>query len=144
MGAAAVELAALLPLLAFLFLITLDFGRVFYYTITIDNCVHNGALYASQTFDNQNQQWISGTTQYWQGPSSQQVSDVVSAALADGANLDPPLTTSDVQVTSGSAANSTVVTITYTFPLVTSFPGIPSQVTVTRSCQVQVAPATPS
>jgi Flp pilus assembly protein TadG len=143
-GAAAAELAVLLPLLAFIFLITVDFGRIIYYTITIDNCVHNGALYASQTFDNQNQQWISGDAQYWEGRNSQQVSDVASAAILDGCSLDPPLTTSNVTIANGSTANSKVVTITYNFETITNFPGIPSPVTITRSCQVQVAPAVPN
>ena len=46
-GAAAVELAILLPLLVFLFVVAVDFSRVFYYTLTITNCARNGAIYAS-------------------------------------------------------------------------------------------------
>ncbi len=46
-GAAAVELAILLPFLCFLFVIAVDFARVFYFTLTLQNCARNGAYYAS-------------------------------------------------------------------------------------------------
>jgi Flp pilus assembly protein TadG len=36
-GASAVELALLLPFLVFLFVITVDFGRIFYYSLTLTN-----------------------------------------------------------------------------------------------------------
>ena len=45
-GVAAVELALLLPFLSLLFVITLDWARVFYFSIVVDNCTRNGALYA--------------------------------------------------------------------------------------------------
>ena len=143
-AAAAVEFAVLLPFLAFLFVIAVDYGRIIYYTVTIDNCVHNGAIFASQTFDNQNQQWI-GNNQYWQTPSGE-ISDIVKATLADGGSLSPALTSDNVSVTNGSDADgntTTTVTITYTFQTVTKFPGVPSDVTIVRSCQMRVAPATP-
>ncbi len=139
------EFALLLPFLAFLFVIAVDYGRIIYYTVTIDNCVHNGALFASQSFDNQNQQWI-GNNQYWQCPSGQ-VSAVVNATLADGANLNPPLAAGNVTTSSGTDANShniTTVTVTYTFQTITQFPGVPSSVTIVRSCQMRVVPATPT
>ena len=46
-GAAALELAILLPLLIFLFIIGIDYARVFYSTVTITNCARNGAIYGS-------------------------------------------------------------------------------------------------
>src|SRR5437016_4731782 len=45
LGAAAVELAVLLPLLIFLFVITLEWGRVFYYSVTMSNAARQGAIY---------------------------------------------------------------------------------------------------
>jgi hypothetical protein len=143
---AAVELAMLLPFLAFIFLATIDFARVFYYTITIENCLHNGAIFGSQTFDNQNQQWI-GNNQYWQGPNGQIVSQGRAASELDGPNLNPALTDSNITVTPGSDADGnpvTIVTINYTFQTITQFPGIPSQLTVQRSAQMRVAPAVPN
>src|SRR5438270_11392137 len=46
-AAAIVELALLLPFLALLFAAAADFGRVFYYYVTVTNCARSGALYAS-------------------------------------------------------------------------------------------------
>lgn len=46
-GAAAVELAVLLPFLAFLFAIATDFARVFHYSQVIENCALNGAVYGA-------------------------------------------------------------------------------------------------
>src|SRR5205809_577937 len=46
-GAATVELALLLPFLCFLFVIAVDYARVFYFAVTVQNCARNGAYYAS-------------------------------------------------------------------------------------------------
>ena len=46
-GAAAVELALLLPLLTLLVVLVVDFGRIFYHSIMLTNCARNGALYAA-------------------------------------------------------------------------------------------------
>src|SRR4051812_27880423 len=45
-GAAAVELAFLLPFLMFLGVVTTDWARIMYYTITLENATRAGALYA--------------------------------------------------------------------------------------------------
>ena len=37
-GAQVVELAFLLPFLAFMFVIAVDWARIFYYSITVTNC----------------------------------------------------------------------------------------------------------
>jgi hypothetical protein len=143
---AAVELAVLVPFLAFIFVATLDFARVFYYSITIENCLHNGAIFGSQTFDNQNQQWI-GNAQYWQGPNGQIVSQAKAASELDGPNISPGLTDSNVTAMPGTDTDGnpvTIVTITYTFQTITQFPGIPPQLTIQRSAQMRVAPAVPN
>ena len=44
-GAAAVELALLLPVLTFLLVISVDFARLYYHYVTITNCARNGALW---------------------------------------------------------------------------------------------------
>src|SRR2546428_12556492 len=48
-GVAVVELAILLPLRAFLLVIAVDFARVFYFSLTVQNCARNGALWACDT-----------------------------------------------------------------------------------------------
>src|SRR5262249_3064330 len=45
-AAAAVELAVLLPFLMFLFVIAVDWSRVFYASVIVSNCARNGALSA--------------------------------------------------------------------------------------------------
>jgi hypothetical protein len=145
-GIAAVELAVLLPFLVFVFLATVDFARILYFVITIDNCTHNAAIFGSQTFDNQNQQW-QGNVQYWQGPNSQMVSTEQVAGDIDGSNLSPALGPSNVTVASSTDVSGNpvnVVTINYTFNTITSFPGIPNTVNLTRIVQARVAPATPT
>jgi hypothetical protein len=143
---ATVELALLLPFLVFLLLASVDFARIIYYTIVIDNCCHNAAIFGSQTYDNQNQQWI-GNAQYWQGPNTQMISTEQAAADVDGTNLSPALNSANVSVSAGTDSNGNPVnnvTISYVFNTLTPFPGIPSQVTITRTTQVRVAPAVPN
>jgi Flp pilus assembly protein TadG len=146
-GVAAVELVVLLPFLAFVLITTIDFARIMYYVIVIDNSSHNAAIFGSQVFDNQNQQWIAGQTQYWQSASGQMVSTQQSAADIDGANLSPPLAYSNVSVDSTQKDSSgnpiNIVTITYTFNTITSYPGVPSSITIKRVYQARVAPASP-
>ena len=146
-GIAVVEFAILLPFLMGLFLFSIDFSRILYVTITLENCIHNGALFGSQAFDNQNQQWV-GTGQYWQSPGGALVTQESVAAQLDGANLNPALQGSQIQVTTGQKDADgnpvNIVTISYTFSTFVSYPGLPSPVTISRTAQVRVAPATPS
>ena len=43
-GGAAVELAGVLPILVFCTMASVDFARVAYVQVTLQNCVRNGAL----------------------------------------------------------------------------------------------------
>jgi Flp pilus assembly protein TadG len=125
-GAAAVELAVLLPLLVLLFLIATDYARVFYCSLTLENCARNGALCASNAFN-----------------YPMPYSSVAQAAIADGANLNPSLTTSDVTVSNGTDANgnpTVTVTVSYTFRAITKYPGLPSTINLARSVEMRVAP----
>jgi TadE-like protein len=48
-GAAAVEVALLLPVLVFCSMMTVDFARVAYVQLALQNCARNGALYEFYT-----------------------------------------------------------------------------------------------
>lgn len=48
-GAAEVELAVILPVLVLLFVVAVDYARVFHYALTVANCARNGALYGRDT-----------------------------------------------------------------------------------------------
>lgn len=123
-GVAAVEFALLLPLLCFLFVITVDFCRVYYYSITISNCARNGALFASADIGH-----------------AQNVDGIRTATIRDASNLD--LAKFGVATwTDGS--NSVSVKVTYPFTTITHFPGIPHQIDLHRTVQMKILPATPT
>lgn len=126
-GAAVVELAILLPLLVFLFVIAVDWSRIFYYSITVDNCARNGALYASDPY-------AIGLSPY---------SSMSAAALADASNLSPQPT---VTSTSGSDSYGNYVecTVSYSFRTITNFPGIPQSTPLVRTVRVYQAPRFPN
>lgn len=123
-GAAAAELAILLPFLALLFGVTLDFCRIFHTSQAIQNCAYAGALYASETADSR--------------PEFTQPEEAArDAAVAEGASLKPPLQPQNVTAT--FANGMTTVTVVYDFALITPFMG-KSSITITRSVTMAVAP----
>jgi hypothetical protein len=145
-GTATAELAVLLPLLVSIFLVATDFARVYYVSMNIENAINNAALFGSQAFDNQNQQWI-GTNQYWQCPGGQVSAQTAVAVQLDGTNINPALADSNISVTTGKDTdgnNVNIVTATYQFNTIVPYPGIPSPVTIKRTAQVRVAPAVPN
>jgi Flp pilus assembly protein TadG len=131
-GSAAVEFAVLLPFLAFLFIIAVDFARVFYYSITLDNCALNGAIFASKV----------ANTPGWQNNSAT-IDTIQKAALADAGSLSPALKSSDVTPTTGTDADgnpTVVVTVTYSFSTISNYPGLANPVTLSRTVQMRQAP----
>ena len=127
-GAAVVELAVLLPLLVFLFLIAADFARVFYFSLTLTNCARAGALYASDP------------TMMAESPFA----SAQAAALADATNLSPQPT-----ITQGTGVDAlgrpyVQVTATHSFRTITGFPGIPNSVNLQRTVRLYVAANSPT
>ncbi len=124
-GVAAVELAVLLPFLCFAFVATVDFCRVFYYSITVTNCARNGALYGS--IDQAHALDSSG---------------IRAAAQADASNLDC------AQLHVSSSTNGSVayldVNVTYPVTTITRYPGIPQQMNLSRTVRMNVVPASPT
>jgi Flp pilus assembly protein TadG len=51
-GGAAAELALLLPVITFIFIVAIDFCRLFYAWNVITNCARNGALWQSGPYSN--------------------------------------------------------------------------------------------
>ena len=126
-GIAATELALFLPLLCVLFVITVDYARVFYYTMAVTNCARDGALYGSQN-----------------PTTANDTSGISAAATRDAADLD--VNSVNVSSTTDSATNPTYVTVTVTYPFttITNFPGITSNTTLSRSVRMTVTPLTPN
>ena len=145
-GAQVVEFAILLPFLAFMFVLVIDWARIFYYSITVTNCARNGALYLAR------QQSAKTTSSpytdsglvnlYVNAPDP-----VTAAATADAPNLSPtPTVTSDT----GSDGYGSYVEVTVSYDLQTltgfsvEFFRVPSSTNVTRTCRMYVPPETPN
>jgi Flp pilus assembly protein TadG len=126
-GAAVAEFAILLPLLAFLFAIAIDYGRIYYYTIICQNCARNGCIWQSDIVLQSNSPYA----------------NVTAAATADATDLSPTPTVTSSTGTDAFGAPYVQVTVQYTFTSVTNFPLIPSTYTITRTVQMYPAPATP-
>jgi Flp pilus assembly protein TadG len=130
-GAMAVELAVVAPFLVFLFLVGIDYARVFYYQLTIENCARNGALFGSSLRSYQEKAWVS--------PNN----DITKATLADGGTLSPPLDSSDVHVTNGTGSDGNAnitVSVDYPFTTLTGFPGLSQTFTLHAQVSMRVAP----
>jgi Flp pilus assembly protein TadG len=126
-GVAAVEMAVLLPFLAFLFVIGVDWARIFYFSITVDNCARNGALYASDL--------------YAVVPSP--YSNITDAALADSPNLSPQPTVTSASGVDANGYAYVDCTVTYPFNTLTNFPGVPRNNLVARTVRAYLAPQLP-
>ena len=125
-GAAAVEFAVVAPFLMFLFIIAMDWGRLFYHSIIVNNCARNGAMYAADP-------WATARSPY---------TSLSQAALADAPNLNPA---PDVTSSSGtdSFGNYVDCTVSYTFKTITKYPGVPSSNPIVRTVRIYQAPQTP-
>jgi len=122
-GAATAEVAVLLPFLMFLFVIAVDYGRIFYYTQTVENCARNGAIYGSNL--------VTAKSPY---------TSIEEAARADAPNLNPQPTVTSTYGTDEAGNQYVRVTVTWQFQTVTTFPGVPNTSVISRTCQMRVAP----
>jgi Flp pilus assembly protein TadG len=125
-AAAVAEFALVLPFLVFAFVAATDFARIFYYSIAVNNCARNGALYGS-----------ADTTH------ALDTAGIQSAAQVDAINLALSQFGVSSSADSATSPTSVTVTVTYVFSTITSYPGIPSQMTLSRTVQMSVVPATP-
>jgi Flp pilus assembly protein TadG len=124
-GAAAVELAFLVPFLAFLFVIAVDYSRIFYASLTVANCARNGAIFGSQD-----------------KTSAVDTAGIAAAAAVDASNLDPKLL--NVSSATDSGLNPTYVDVTVTYPFRTITNWLTSgTTTITRTVRMKVVPDTP-
>jgi Flp pilus assembly protein TadG len=120
-GTASVELALLLPLLVFMAMATVDFARVAYVQVVLQNCARNGALYEFNTK-------ASLTV-----PSSW--TSLASAVQADEGGMSVTATATSPALSSN---NYVTVTATTTYKpialgLMRGFPSIPSSLTLSQS-----------
>lgn len=121
-GSAAAELAVMLPFLAFLFVISVDFSRVFYYSQLIENCARKGAMYACDSV----------------AAAQSPYTSTQAAALADAGSLNPQPTVTSTNGTDSSGNPYVQVTVAWTFKTATAFPVIPNSVNLSRTVQMRV------
>jgi Flp pilus assembly protein TadG len=132
-AAATVELAILLPFLMFLFLVAVDWGRIFYYSEILTNCAHQGAIYASDPV----------------AASKSPYQSIQDAATADAGDMQPKPTITSVNGKDSDGNAYVGVTATWQFTTVVNFPaiaGLPAiggPMNLTRTVRVRVAPSTP-
>jgi Flp pilus assembly protein TadG len=120
-------MAILVPFLAFIFLVTVDFARVYYQAVVLEDAARTGALYGSQD-----------------PTHAADTAGIQNAALANATDLNPAPTISSVTGTDAAGNPYVQVTATWTFNTISSFPGIPSPITLTRTVQARVEPTVPN
>jgi hypothetical protein len=134
---AATELAVLLPFLLFIWVIAIDFARIFYYTVSLQYAARDGAY------------WGSYSGNY---PFIYDYSSVTDAALGESTNISPTpsvATTYDTMyngsytTTSSAGANYIQVKVTYTFNTITNYPGVPTNVVINKTVRMAMGPLTP-
>lgn len=132
-AAAAAEFAVLAPFLAFVFVIGVDAARVFYHSLVVTYCARDGAAYGC-----------------WSQANAKDTAGIKAAATADNSAI-AGITSDSVAVTLDSNTSPTTVrvVVNYNFRTIASYviPGkfnVPTTYVITRSCQMNVAPDTPS
>lgn len=145
-GATAVELALVLPFLMFLFVIAIDYARVFYYGVILENCARNGAYYASN--------YPNASYLYNDIYGYKSLDDAI---YKDAANMMNPANPADnpkyvltYSYTVDGAYGTTPlpsgyvkVTMSWTFKTISRFPVVPSSVAMQRSVIMKMAPVMP-
>ena len=121
-------MAILAPLMVFLFVITVDFARVYYFSLTLTNCARSGAFYASDP-------WTANESPF---------ASTEEAALSEARNISPAPTISERHGADGSGHAWVEVSAEHRFSTITGFPGVPSDVRLTRSVRMYVSALTPT
>jgi Flp pilus assembly protein TadG len=123
-GAAAVELALVLPFLIFMFVVSVDYARIFFYTQVVENCARNGAIYLSDPL----------------APANNLYSNVSQAALADAGSLNPQPTVTSSSGTDSANNPYVTCTVAWQFNTISGYPGVPNAVNISRTVQMRQAP----
>jgi Flp pilus assembly protein TadG len=122
-----VEMVLVLPMFSFVLVASADFSRAFHDFVTLTDSARNGSLYASQNPTLSPSAYMAGIT---------------SASTIDsgGMKTTPTVTTSTGSL--GPGNNYVDVTVSNPFTTLTPYPGIPSQITISRKIRMRVQPTT--
>ena len=132
-GAALVEVVLALPLLMFMMVASTDFARAYHDLIIVTERARSGAIYASHNVGTPTTTVPDAT---WQAGT-------IAAALADKADLaaTSQVTISPSKLSAIPASNPNVsVTVASPFQTIFTYPGIPSQSTITRTFTMRLQP----
>ena len=133
-GAAAAELAILLPFLAMMFVVAIDFARVYYYGVVLGNCARNAAYYAGNY------------------PQQYNYANATTAGQADGSDLTPSpnVVVAYDDSAAGSFASTSPpasggyvkATVSWQFSTITNypFPGMPNSFNLSRTVVMRICP----
>jgi TadE-like protein len=122
---AATELAVLLPFLAFIWVVAIDWARIFYYTVTLEYCARDGAYYASNY------------------PGIYDYTSLQDAAFGESTNINPQPTVTPTYYTDATGASCVQIDVGYTFNTITNFPAVPSTTNITKTVKMRMAPLLP-
>lgn len=132
-GAATAELAILLPFLALMSVIAVDWARIMYFTMGVNTSARAGAL------------WASDAQTQMKSPPGTTVADIAKAASPDISSNIKNITST--QSTDASGASMVEITVTLDFKTIANFdlrPMIPMYVpqtqTITRKVKMMVSP----
>ncbi|AMV38173.1 TadE/TadG family type IV pilus assembly protein [Planctomyces sp. SH-PL62] len=126
-GAAALELALLLPPLCFLCVITIDFARAFADVMTLAECARVGAIRGATRTDK---------------PVS--YGEVQADALARAVDLETPPTIELRQGTDLAGGAYVEVAARYTLHPLFPYPGVPDSISITRTVRMRRPPGDPN
>jgi hypothetical protein len=147
-AAAAVELAVLLPFLVFTAVISTDWARLLYHTITVESCARNGAMYAADgDMAARSGQADFGAAAMAECPSVIEGATSTTATSGSTTTITYALPSGEVvatiartTTTDSTGAAAFVVNVEVPFKPITRFPGVPNTQAVARSVQMRVAP----
>jgi Flp pilus assembly protein TadG len=137
-GVAAVELTFVLPLMIFMCMATIDFARVAFAQITIQNCARNGALY--EFYKAAGYTMPSGWTSLSAAVQADAGSLTVTVPTTYGANANPytPKSTTDNTITVAVQCNFTLIS----YPSFSNLPSLPGSLTLVQVATMPYPPST--
>ena len=125
-GSIAVELAILLPFLAFVTVIGIDYARIFSRALILETASRNACVWAAQDSD-----YATNETA------------IKAIAMKDLTDTSPTPTITITRYTAADGFGYVQVKIDQEFNTITSFPGVPNQSTLSRKTDMRVNPKAP-
>jgi Flp pilus assembly protein TadG len=149
-GAALVELAVSLPVVLLVFVITIDFARVFYLSIALTNAARAGAQWGSSELARSDPAYTPSMQTVAQGavntPGVSAVATRLCQCATDTGTFSPTSPTANdctSPAATACAGNHRVITVTVTTTktfttIMNNFPGVPNSISLSRNATLRV------